>query len=185
MRNPSRQAVAWALALPTLLLLLVFFFYPLLRIAGMSVGFPQLSLADYATVFNPVNRLIAVRTFAIAAGITLVTLLLAYPMAAFLCRAQGMARKLAMLCVVIPFLTSFLVRSYAWVVLLGDEGAINSALRWLGLEVRRHVVLDADHATVEFVARSQLNGRASRLHETSRFVREDGRWYYVDGDIRR
>ena len=50
MRNPSRQAVAWALALPTLLLLLVFFFYPLLRIAGMSVGFPQLSLADYATV---------------------------------------------------------------------------------------------------------------------------------------
>lgn len=133
MRNPSRQAVAWALALPTLLLLLVFFFYPLLRIAGMSVGFPQLSLADYATVFNPVNRLIAVRTFAIAAGITLVTLLLAYPMAAFLCRAQGMARKLAMLCVVIPFLTSFLVRSYAWVVLLGDEGAINSALRWLGL----------------------------------------------------
>jgi putative spermidine/putrescine transport system permease protein len=133
MRNPSRQAVAWALALPALLLLLVFFFYPLLRIAGMSVGFPQVSLADYATVFNPVNRMIAWRTFAIAGGITLVTLLLAYPMAAFLCRVQGMARKLAMLCVVIPFLTSFLVRSYAWVVLLGDEGAINSALRWLGL----------------------------------------------------
>jgi SEC-C motif-containing protein len=59
------------------------------------------------------------------------------------------------------------------------------ALRWLGLDVRRHVVVDADHATVEFVARSQLNGRATRLHETSRFVREGGRWYYVDGDIRR
>lgn len=59
------------------------------------------------------------------------------------------------------------------------------ALRWLGLEVRRHVVVDADHAVVEFVARSQLNGRATRLHETSRFVRENGRWYYVDGDIRR
>lgn len=132
MRNPSRQAVAWALAVPALLLLLVFFFYPLLRIAGMSVSFPQLSLADYATVFNPVNRMIAVRTFLIAGAITLITLLLAYPMAAFLCHAQGLARKLAMLCVVIPFLTSFLVRSYAWVVLLGDEGAINSTLRWLG-----------------------------------------------------
>ena len=56
-------------------------------------------------------------------------------------------------------------------------------LKWLGLEVRRHVQQDADHATVEFVARSKLGGRAQRLHETSRFVREDGRWYYVDGDL--
>jgi SEC-C motif domain protein len=57
-------------------------------------------------------------------------------------------------------------------------------LRWLGLEVRGHVVQDQDHATVEFVARSKLGGRARRLHETSRFVREQGRWYYVDGDVR-
>jgi SEC-C motif-containing protein len=54
--------------------------------------------------------------------------------------------------------------------------------RWLGLEVRRHAAIDADHAVVEFVARSKLGGRAQRLHETSRFVREGGRWYYVDGD---
>ena len=57
-------------------------------------------------------------------------------------------------------------------------------LRWLGLTVKRHVVVDADHACVEFVARSKLGGRAHRLHETSRFVREGGRWYYVDGDLR-
>ena len=58
-----------------------------------------------------------------------------------------------------------------------------AGLRWLGLEVRRHVAQDADHAMVEFVARSKLGGKAERLHETSRFVREDGRWFYVDGDI--
>ena len=57
-------------------------------------------------------------------------------------------------------------------------------LRWLGLEVRQHRVQDADHATVEFVARSKLGGRAQRLHETSRFVREGGRWFYVDGEMR-
>lgn len=57
-------------------------------------------------------------------------------------------------------------------------------LRWLGLEVRRQKSLDADHAEVEFVARSKLGGRAQRLHETSRFVREAGRWFYVDGDLR-
>lgn len=56
-------------------------------------------------------------------------------------------------------------------------------LRWLGLEVKRHQRQDADHATVEFVARSKLGGRAHRLHEVSRFERIDGRWYYRDGDL--
>ena len=59
-----------------------------------------------------------------------------------------------------------------------------AGMKWLGLEVRRHRVVDADHAEVEFVARSKLGGRAHRLHEVSHFVREDGRWYYVDGDVR-
>ena len=57
-------------------------------------------------------------------------------------------------------------------------------LKWLGLEVKRAALQDADHGTVEFVARSKLAGRAWRLHETSRFVREDGAWFYVDGDLK-
>ena len=59
-----------------------------------------------------------------------------------------------------------------------------TGLKWLGLELRRHALRDADHATVEFVARSKLAGRAQRLHETSRFEREGGRWFYLDGDLR-
>ena len=43
--------------------------------------------------------------------------------------------------------------------------------------------LDDNHATVEFVARYKLNGRAFKLHETSRFERVDGRWLYVEGEI--
>lgn len=57
-----------------------------------------------------------------------------------------------------------------------------SGLRWLGLEVKREAMTGEDSGLVEFVARSKLGGRAQRLHETSRFVREGGRWYYVDGD---
>lgn len=57
-------------------------------------------------------------------------------------------------------------------------------LKWLGLELRRANRIDDAHASVEFVARSKVGGRAHRLHETSRFVREAGRWYYVDGDLR-
>ena len=54
-------------------------------------------------------------------------------------------------------------------------------VKWLGLDVRAHRTVDADHAEVEFVARSRRAGRGQRLHERSRFVREGGRWYYVDG----
>lgn len=52
--------------------------------------------------------------------------------------------------------------------------------KWLGLEVKRFASTAPDSAVVEFVARCRVGGRGQRLHETSRFVREDGRWYYVD-----
>ncbi len=64
--------------------------------------------------------------------------------------------------------------------------------KWLGLEMREHKATGSDTAEVEFVARYRLAGKhapngagpAVRLHERSRFVREDGRWFYVDGDSR-
>ncbi|WP_431102188.1 YchJ family metal-binding protein [Roseateles noduli] len=56
-------------------------------------------------------------------------------------------------------------------------------LKWLGLEVRQHTRQDADHETVAFIARSKVGGRAHRMHEVSRFVREHGAWLYVDGQI--
>jgi SEC-C motif-containing protein len=57
-------------------------------------------------------------------------------------------------------------------------------VRWLGLEVRSHRRVDDTHAEVEFVARQRdATGRASRLVERSRFVREGGRWFYVDGEL--
>jgi SEC-C motif domain protein len=60
---------------------------------------------------------------------------------------------------------------------------LEPGVKWLGLEVRQHRPVDATHAEVEFVARSRLAGRGQRLHERSRFVRENGHWYYVDGDL--
>ena len=61
--------------------------------------------------------------------------------------------------------------------------AEDESTKWVGLEVKRHEQQDTDHAIVEFVARYKVNGRAHRLHEVSRFVREEGRWFYVDGDM--
>ena len=65
----------------------------------------------------------------------------------------------------------------------GEPPQFEPGLRWLGLQVKRHVPIDDQHATVTFVARSKLGGRAHRLHETSRFVRVAGRWLYLDGDV--
>ena len=61
---------------------------------------------------------------------------------------------------------------------------LESGVKWLGLEVRQHRVWDDAHAEVEFIARHKpATGPAVRLHERSRFVREAGRWTYVDGDM--
>jgi SEC-C motif-containing protein len=64
-----------------------------------------------------------------------------------------------------------------------------AGLKWLGLEVRRHAA-EGDSATVEFVARYKIGGRAQCLHEVSRFVREcesgtgeQPCWFYVDGSF--
>ena len=60
-----------------------------------------------------------------------------------------------------------------------DEGA-----KWLGLEIKHYRSTSENTAEVEFVARFRVAGRAVRQHELSRFVREHGRWFYLNGDVR-
>ncbi len=61
------------------------------------------------------------------------------------------------------------------------EVRFEPGLRWLGLQVQAAQIQGAERARVAFVARSKQGGRAHRLVETSRFVREQRRWYYLDG----
>jgi SEC-C motif domain protein len=81
-------------------------------------------------------------------------------------------------------LEDYLLRSWHTSTRPAAPLRLEPGLRWLGLELRRHQATGEHSAVVEFVARSKLGGRAQRLHETSRFVREEGRWFYVDGDLR-
>lgn len=64
-----------------------------------------------------------------------------------------------------------------------EERIADNGVKWLGLEIKSHAEA-GDEASVEFVARYRIQGRAHRLHETSRFVRENGRWLYLDGRFR-
>jgi len=58
----------------------------------------------------------------------------------------------------------------------------NDNIKWLSLEIKAHEQ-EGSSASVEFVARFKDQGRAQRLHEISRFVYEDGRWFYLDGSF--
>lgn len=125
------RLAGWFLLLPAALLLAGFFLVPL----GLMV---QTSLRDgvetYQDIFaSPVYRLVLGNTIRTAVLTTLFCLLLAYPYAYVLTRVGPRTRLLMLGLVLLPFWTSLLVRSFAWVGLLQDSGMINSILLSLGL----------------------------------------------------
>lgn len=121
-----------ALALPAVILL-VFFFYPLLQIGLLSLRAPEFSVAEYHAILeNSMYLNVAWRTLSTCALVTLFCVVLGYPTAAFIASLSPAKAKLVLLCVAIPYLTSFLVRSYGWVVILGDEGLVNHMLQYFG-----------------------------------------------------
>jgi putative spermidine/putrescine transport system permease protein len=118
---------------PVLLFLAVFFFWPLASMLGRSVLDPQPTLAHYARLIDePVYLQVIATTFEIALFTTFGTLLLGYPLAYVLSGLPARAAGFAMIVVVVPYFTSVLVRTYAWMVLLGTEGVVNQMLVVLG-----------------------------------------------------
>ena len=61
-----------------------------------------------------------------------------------------------------------------------DNATRDTTIKWIGLDVKRAASTGDNSAVVEFAARFKTGGRAQRMHEVSRFVCEDGRWYYVN-----
>lgn len=92
----------------------------------------EATLENYQRLFDPLYAVILLRTFAMAAVATLGCLILGFPLALFISRA-GARKNLYLQLVILPFWTSFLVRTYAWMFLLRDTGLINSALQSAGL----------------------------------------------------
>jgi len=131
--RPGRVWRPFALTAPALILLVAVIGYPLFTIVLRSVSEPQWGVQNYAWFFGaPVNLTVLQRTFAISAWVTLVCVIAAYPYA-YLMTAVGPRVRLALvLCVLIPFWVSGVVRTLSWVILLQDSGVINSLLRAAG-----------------------------------------------------
>ncbi len=130
-----RQVALFGLLLPALLLLLILFVYPIARLLVTSV-YDQgtFTLEHYQRIVQVDVYLRVMRTtFTIALQVTAICLILGYPLAYFLSTLQARTARLLLILVLIPFWTSILVRTYAWMVLLQRQGVVNRWLIELGL----------------------------------------------------
>lgn len=134
-RRERRERRAYLLALlPALLVLFGFFVYPLFGILMRSVYKGGYTLESYRQIVRvPVYLTVLGLTFRTAAIVTLVCLALGYPLAYVLANARPRLARLGLVVVVLPFFTSIIVRTYAWMVLLGRNGVVNQYLAALGL----------------------------------------------------
>ncbi|MFZ1339574.1 MAG: ABC transporter permease [Paracoccaceae bacterium] len=123
------------LTVPSLLLLLVALGYPLAQVVLRSFTDPAIGLDNYVWFFSrPVNLTVFWRTFEVAGWVTILCLVLGYPYAWMMTAVGPRMRLLLILCVLVPFWVSGVVRTLAWVILLQDSGVINRGLVALGFE---------------------------------------------------
>jgi ABC-type spermidine/putrescine transport system permease subunit I len=139
------------LAAPLLILLSVFFLYPLIALFPESlIADEKFSLEHYRHFFRePLYGFILVRTIRIAAYVTVICFLIGYPVAYFLANLNNRkVSNLLMICVLLPFFTSILVRSYAWIVIFQTKGLINSIFLTLGIIEKPLSILYTEMAVI-------------------------------------
>lgn len=127
---------AWALLAPMVLWLILFVVIPGLILLVYSfcdrdeIGgvIFSLNLGNYQRVFDPIYLRIFVRSIWYAGLTTVICIVLGYPMAFYIARAGAVLRNRLLLLVMVPFWTSFLIRTYAWITILKQEGLLNSFL---------------------------------------------------------
>jgi spermidine/putrescine transport system permease protein len=140
---------------PSALILALLFLAPLLIVVAYSfltrgayggAGLP-LTLENYTRLWDPLYARILWRSFWIAGIATAVCVVLGFPLAWFIARS-GKRKNLWLALVILPFWTSFLIRTYAWIFLLRDTGLINTALQALGLTRAPLPLLYNDEAVI-------------------------------------
>ena len=139
---PGERLARWLVGLPPTLFLCLFFLAPALLLVGASFqqpgdfgglapvlrnGQPNLSLETYRFFFGDwIYAEIFLRSFLVAAATTFLCLLLAYPLALAIARSVQRHRDLLVLLVILPFASNFLIRIYAWIILLGPADLLYS-----------------------------------------------------------
>jgi spermidine/putrescine transport system permease protein len=133
------RAYKWIVSAPPLLWVGVFLLLPYALMFAHSFWLVrdgmiahEWNLQNYAKLFqNPVYLEVLFRTMRIAAGVTLLSLLLGYPLAYYMSFHAGVRKDLLYQLVIVPLWVSYLVRGYAWKTILGSEGVLNGFLQYI------------------------------------------------------
>ncbi len=126
---------------PSLLWLVVFFIIPMLIVIAVSLSSRtpygeiifRWTLGNYARFFDALYISIFAQTLFVAAATTICTILMGYPLAYYIAGMPPQIRKKGLILCMIPFWINFIIRSYAWVIILRTQGVINTILLKLGI----------------------------------------------------
>ena len=184
----TRRWGRFLVALPPYVWLLVFFLVPFLIVVKISFSVTQQAVPPYLPLIDwaedmivqirlnlgNYNFLISDELYAaaylnslrIAGTSTLITLLIGYPMAYAIARAPRALRNPLLMLVVLPFWTSFLIRVYAWMGILKNEGLLNSLLLWAGVITQPIQMLETDFAVHLGIVYSYLPFMVLPLYST-------------------
>ena len=148
-RGADRSATAWLLLAPSCLALALLFVVPIAYVLVLSVSDPQLSLAHYRRIFTvPVYTRVMVNTFVTSLIVTALCLVIGYPIAYVMARRAGWMSTVLLTIVAMSFWTGFLVRTYAWLVILGSKGPVAAAYGALGLGAAPQLLFNTFSSTL-------------------------------------
>lgn len=132
--SPAGRGSGFDKAVPALVLLLAFFVVPVAALLSRSVTEPQLGLQNYLTLLGSSTYLrIFLNTFLVSGVVTLITALIAFPVAWLLAICTPLTARLLFSVILLSMWTNLLARTYAWMVLLQQTGLINRMLMASGL----------------------------------------------------
>lgn len=181
MTGAGQGRVAVLFLLPAMALMTGIFLVPLAGVAHQSVTNPAWTLAGYVELTTSKLFLrVLWTTFEISLSSSLATLILAYPIAYHLAKQPPRRRALLMTLVMVPFWTSILVKSYAFTVILGQHGAVNSILTWSGLPTvkllfnRVGVIIGMGHYLIPFMVFPILNSLLAQPPDLAKAARVMG-----------
>jgi spermidine/putrescine transport system permease protein len=135
--NPQAQGLF--LISPTNIYLFVLVVLPLLLVTGLSflsrgtygqVEF-RFNLSNYTRLFDALYGKVMIFSLGVGIGTTVICLLIGYPLAYFLAHAPAKQRSLMLFLILLPFWTNFIIRIYAWMIILRSGGLLDAALQWL------------------------------------------------------
>jgi spermidine/putrescine transport system permease protein len=142
--------------LPGGIWLLLLFVVPLLLVLALSFGYTDdlgravyaFDWDNYSAAFDPLYIPVLLRSIGFAVATAALCLLLGYPIAYYIARYGGRRKHLLIALLVIPFFVNYLVRTYAWVALLADDGLVNSGLKSIGLTETGIQLINTPYAVI-------------------------------------